>query len=68
MLRRLLRQQVRLVAEGGDPPGVGFDADAPPIETTAAVALYPAGSPARSNASASRSRTSVRATEIGRMV
>ncbi|HEY1932629.1 MAG TPA: Rieske 2Fe-2S domain-containing protein [Acetobacteraceae bacterium] len=31
MLRRLLRRQVRAVAEGRDPVGVSFDPDAPPI-------------------------------------
>ena len=31
MLRRLLRRQVRAVAEGHDPAGVSFDADAAPI-------------------------------------
>jgi hypothetical protein len=29
MLRRLLREQIELVREGGDPIGVGFDASAP---------------------------------------
>lgn len=31
MLRRLLRQQIRIVAEGGDPMGVSFDPDESPI-------------------------------------
>ena len=31
MLRRLLRRQVRAVADGHDPVGVSFDADAPPV-------------------------------------
>jgi phenylpropionate dioxygenase-like ring-hydroxylating dioxygenase large terminal subunit len=31
MLRRLLRRQVRAVAEGRDPAGVSFDPDAPPV-------------------------------------
>jgi len=31
MLRRLLQQQLALVARGGDPAGVSFDAAAPPI-------------------------------------
>ena len=31
MLRRLLRRQVRAVAEGKDPAGVSFDPDAPPV-------------------------------------
>jgi len=31
MLRRLLRRQTRAVAEGKDPAGVSFDADAPPV-------------------------------------
>jgi hypothetical protein len=35
MLRRLVRQQARLVAEGGDPAGVSFDPDAPPMPTVA---------------------------------
>lgn len=32
MLRRKLRQQIRLVAEGGDPIGLVFDPAAPPLE------------------------------------
>jgi phenylpropionate dioxygenase-like ring-hydroxylating dioxygenase large terminal subunit len=31
MLRRLLRRQVRAVAEGRDPAGTSFDPDAPPV-------------------------------------
>ncbi len=31
MLRRLLRRQVRAVAEGRDPAGVSYDPDAPPV-------------------------------------
>jgi phenylpropionate dioxygenase-like ring-hydroxylating dioxygenase large terminal subunit len=31
MLRRLLRRQVRAVAEGRDPAGISFDPDAPPV-------------------------------------
>jgi hypothetical protein len=31
MLRRLLRRQVRAVAEGHDPIGVSFDPNAPPV-------------------------------------
>ncbi len=31
MLRRLLRRQLKALAEGRDPAGVSFDADAPPI-------------------------------------
>ena len=31
LLRRMLRKQVATVAEGGDPIGVSFDADAPPV-------------------------------------
>jgi hypothetical protein len=27
MMRRMLRQQIKVVAEGGDPLGVAFDAD-----------------------------------------
>jgi nitrite reductase/ring-hydroxylating ferredoxin subunit len=32
MLRRLLRRQVELVAGGGDPVGVSFDENAPPVK------------------------------------
>ena len=39
MLRRLLRRQVRTVAEGRDPAGVSFDSDAPPIVFEAGNAL-----------------------------
>lgn len=35
MLRRLLKQQIRLVQEGGDPAGVSFDPAAPPVEVGA---------------------------------
>jgi phenylpropionate dioxygenase-like ring-hydroxylating dioxygenase large terminal subunit len=31
MLRRLLRRQIRAVAEGRDPAGISFDPDAPPV-------------------------------------
>ena len=31
MLRRLLKRQVKVVAEGKDPAGVSFDEDAPPV-------------------------------------
>ena len=31
MLRRLLRRQMRAVAEGRDPAGVSFDSDAAPL-------------------------------------
>jgi hypothetical protein len=39
MLRRLLRQQVELVAEGEDPVGVDFAADAPPMILAAGRAV-----------------------------
>lgn len=32
MLRRLMRKQIRVVQEGGDPIGVSFDPDQPPIK------------------------------------
>lgn len=35
MVRRLWKEQLRVVAEGGHPLGVSFDADAPPIEVIA---------------------------------
>ncbi len=35
MLRRLLEQQLRTVAAGGDPAGVSFDPDAPPVHFSA---------------------------------
>ena len=35
MLRRLLEQQLRTVAAGGDPAGVSFDPDAPPMHFSA---------------------------------
>ena len=35
MLRRLLQKQVDIVAAGGDPAGVFFDADAPPVKFSA---------------------------------
>jgi nitrite reductase/ring-hydroxylating ferredoxin subunit len=35
MLRRLLQQQLQAVAEGRDPAGVSFDADAPPVRFSA---------------------------------
>jgi phenylpropionate dioxygenase-like ring-hydroxylating dioxygenase large terminal subunit len=39
MLRRLLRRQVRAVAEGRDPAGVSFDPDAPPVVFEACNAI-----------------------------
>lgn len=35
LLRRLLLQQVEIVQRGGDPAGVSFDADAPPVKFSA---------------------------------
>ncbi|HYF43117.1 MAG TPA: aromatic ring-hydroxylating dioxygenase subunit alpha [Ramlibacter sp.] len=35
MLRRFLQKQVEAVQQGGDPAGVSFDADAPPVHFTA---------------------------------
>lgn len=35
MLRRLLQQQLEVVAQGGNPAGVSFDADAPPVRFSA---------------------------------
>ena len=35
MLRRLLHKQVGIVAAGGDPAGVFFDPDAPPVKFSA---------------------------------
>ena len=35
MLRRLLEQQLRTIAAGGDPAGVSFDPDAPPVHFSA---------------------------------
>ena len=35
MLRRLLQKQLEIVAAGGDPAGVSFDPDAPPVAFTA---------------------------------
>ncbi|MDY7105868.1 MAG: Rieske 2Fe-2S domain-containing protein [Actinomycetota bacterium] len=35
MVRRQWKEQLRVVAEGGDPMGVSFDADAPPIDVEA---------------------------------
>ena len=40
MLRRLLRRQVRAVAEGRDPAGVRFDSDAPPVVFEASNRIY----------------------------
>ena len=42
MLRRMLRQQVRIVADGGDPIGVSFDADAAPVRFEAGNFIRPA--------------------------
>jgi phenylpropionate dioxygenase-like ring-hydroxylating dioxygenase large terminal subunit len=39
LLRRLLRQQIRTVMEGGDPIGVSFDAQAP-VQSTGAGNFY----------------------------
>ena len=35
MLRRMLQKQLEVVAAGGDPAGVSFDSDAPPVAFTA---------------------------------
>ena len=35
MLRKLLRQQLKALAEGRDPAGVSFDPEAPPVQFTA---------------------------------
>ena len=35
MLRRMLQKQLEVVAAGGDPAGVSFDPDAPPVKFTA---------------------------------
>ncbi len=35
MLRRLLQRQLDVIAAGGDPQGVSFDADAPPVKFSA---------------------------------
>jgi hypothetical protein len=35
MLRRLLQKQLDTVARGGDPAGVCFDLDAPPVKFSA---------------------------------
>jgi phenylpropionate dioxygenase-like ring-hydroxylating dioxygenase large terminal subunit len=42
MLRRLMRKQIRLVQEGGDPLGVSFDPDAPPTEVGSGNFFRPA--------------------------
>ncbi len=35
MLRRFLLKQADIVAQGGDPAGISFDASAPPIRSEA---------------------------------
>lgn len=41
MLRRLLRRQLRILAEGSDPAGVSFDPDAPSVPFEAGNMIRP---------------------------
>jgi phenylpropionate dioxygenase-like ring-hydroxylating dioxygenase large terminal subunit len=40
LLRRMFQRQLKVIAEGGDPVGVGFDEDAPPVTTRARRFLF----------------------------
>jgi phenylpropionate dioxygenase-like ring-hydroxylating dioxygenase large terminal subunit len=47
MVRRQWKEQVRIVAEGGDPVGVSFDPDEPPVSVVAGNYILPARAPDR---------------------